>query len=539
MSTDAPAWSLKVLWVRFDAIALGPVQTGFQLAPVIRGTIGTRLRELVCSSPLAASCTSCSSQHLCDFQLLFGSAIKPPRPYVVRVPLHQRHLQQGEPFAFDILLFGEACAALSNVVKALEMAQKRGLGGRSHQFRLSRVDILDSEGHRSAELPYRTLTRKDTKPPTGFAIQDPPAIPGSSFATVRLKVRFLTPTDIKRGTTSRSAPSFQALIDSIGSRCRAMVKRWGTGAVQWPYGAETIKTRRTSGELRIETRRSRSQPGHIHDLSGFVGEVEYTGDLARFAAWLRLGELLHVGDDTAFGAGWFHVQDGDPKRFHRTVWLDGSWPPPPGVELSQIPSSRRTHTREPPSVIEVTSRHDERSEEGMINTNNQYVVASLLEWLGGPKGKERLGRTAPQYATAIRRFGDHLGGRSTVPIALLKESMNEVSKAVSSEKGWSVQTERSYRSRALKAIRLFLEDSSEPAKSKTLQGKRTHTKRAQINTVAQNETARSVPLTSGRSFHFELPADWNMADAKRVAWPLMTLAEDFEPPDPLFGQLGV
>jgi hypothetical protein len=44
-----------------------------------------------------------------------------------------------------------------------------------------------------------------------------------------------------------------------------------------------------------------------HDLSGFVGEVTFAGELAPFLPYLKLGEYLHVGKNAVFGNGWYEI----------------------------------------------------------------------------------------------------------------------------------------------------------------------------------------------------------------------------------------
>lgn len=43
-----------------------------------------------------------------------------------------------------------------------------------------------------------------------------------------------------------------------------------------------------------------------HDLSGFVGNITFEGDLTEF--WPVLGQYLHVGDNAVFGRGWYKIR---------------------------------------------------------------------------------------------------------------------------------------------------------------------------------------------------------------------------------------
>ena len=546
MHLEQEPWSLQAQRLRFNAVALGPIHTGFQLAPIIRGAIGTRLREQVCPTPQAEPCDGCSPEDPCAFRLLFGWGMKPPRPYLVRAPLHPRRLRHGEGFAFDIVLFGEACAYVPEITRAFELVQTAGLGGRTSRFRLTEVALLNFDGRCVLRLPHRDAARArpGDLPRLTLKLDTVDRAVGPEIDAVT--IRFLTPTDIKRRNMSQEVPSFDGLIHGVGRRCARLVERWGTGEVSWPYGADAVVTARSSGHRHIEKRRSTSQSGHLHDLSGFVGEVQYRGAVAPFLPWLRLGELLHVGDDTSFGAGWFHVLDGDVGRFNRAVWLDGSWPPPPGAALGYPPPHRVV-----PAVTMRNSKNGRKDRDTGPNDNEDTMtkrsqlpsIADLLSWLASEAGKDRFGRTVAQYSTAVRRFGSEMGSHDEVGVAELEGSLDDVAKVVAAEAGWSTSTQRSYKSRARAAIKAFGEsnraDRPEPQIARGGKRAGTRTPKAPDRTHGPDANAaplsRSLPLGPARSFRFELPERWTMADAKRAAWHLLSLAEDFEPPDPVFG----
>ena len=43
-------------------------------------------------------------------------------------------------------------------------------------------------------------------------------------------------------------------------------------------------------------------------MGGFVGEVEYRGDISDFVGLLNVGEKVHVGKATGFGLGRFEIE---------------------------------------------------------------------------------------------------------------------------------------------------------------------------------------------------------------------------------------
>ncbi len=42
-------------------------------------------------------------------------------------------------------------------------------------------------------------------------------------------------------------------------------------------------------------------------MGGFVGKVDYQGNLAEFVPLLKLGERVHIGKGTAFGLGRYEI----------------------------------------------------------------------------------------------------------------------------------------------------------------------------------------------------------------------------------------
>jgi CRISPR/Cas system endoribonuclease Cas6 (RAMP superfamily) len=70
--------------------------------------------------------------------------------------------------------------------------------------------------------------------------------------------------------------------------------------------AEAVQTVRVDSQWIDRSRRTRK--GFSQDLSGFVGEVTYRGDIEPFLPLLLLGEYIHVGKNAAFGNGWYRLE---------------------------------------------------------------------------------------------------------------------------------------------------------------------------------------------------------------------------------------
>ena len=119
----------------------------------------------------------------------------------------------------------------------------------------------------------------------------------------RIRVRFLTPTELKGAVT----PDFGVLISRIRDRVSTLSALYGTGAFGIDFKAiGELASRVTATRCEIEqierTRRSRGT-GQTHPLGGFVGLAEYAGDLAEFIPYLEIARWTGVGRQTVWGKG--------------------------------------------------------------------------------------------------------------------------------------------------------------------------------------------------------------------------------------------
>ena len=72
------------------------------------------------------------------------------------------------------------------------------------------------------------------------------------------------------------------------------------------FGEQAEKITTVADSTRwVESSRYSRRREVTHDLSGFVGEVTFEGDLGMFLPYLKLGEYLHVGKNAVFGNGWY------------------------------------------------------------------------------------------------------------------------------------------------------------------------------------------------------------------------------------------
>lgn len=130
---------------------------------------------------------------------------------------------------------------------------------------------------------------------------------GREAAARRVRVRFVTPTELKSGQQLAERPEFGILFGRLRDRISTLRTLYGAGPLDIDFremGARAGAVRMVRCDLRreeVERRSSRS--GHRHPLGGLVGEAEYEGVMGEFLPYLRLGRWVGVGRQTVWGKG--------------------------------------------------------------------------------------------------------------------------------------------------------------------------------------------------------------------------------------------
>ena len=126
-----------------------------------------------------------------------------------------------------------------------------------------------------------------------------------------ITIHYLTPTRITYEGQLHTAPEFHVIIRNLLRRLSNLAYFHCGGEFTLDFKGIIEKSKE------IETR---DGDVHWHDwerysarqdtrmkMGGFIGKVEYRGQLAEFLPLLRLGERLHVGKGTGFGLGRYEI----------------------------------------------------------------------------------------------------------------------------------------------------------------------------------------------------------------------------------------
>lgn len=314
---------------------------------VIRGGFGSTFRRIVCHGNCRDPET-CDLRFVCPYTAVFNPFVPEgsdkisknrdiPRPFVIKAPLETKETYlPGERLSFDLVLVGKIKDYLPYFIVTFKELSQAGLGRNRASVELFGVDHVGRDG---ALVPVYTKNDNLVRPPTeaiswtdlcasdssnngsmnspqagGIRADtqvDPYSYKNGSANVTRITLRFLTPTLLKADGLQARRPAFGPLAKRLRDRINALAYFYcGTGLdidfKAFGEQAERINTVADSTGW-VESSRYSRRREVTHDLSGFVGEVSFEGNLAPFVPYLRLGEYVHVGKNAVFGNGWYEI----------------------------------------------------------------------------------------------------------------------------------------------------------------------------------------------------------------------------------------
>lgn len=300
-------YPLRFSFIARDSVYFPPGKS----SNILRGAFGTIFRRIACV-PQCTGARDCEWRAGCPYARLFEpSAIGPgpsglgdwPRPFVFRaMHLDDVTIAPDSPFHFDLNLFDLNGSAVSYLVLAFAQLARDGLGPRRGRVELTTVSQLNGNGDPSAALYDRgtLLLRQDPEP-----LELP--LESSSESVTRLRLRFLTLTELKGGQQICARPEFGILAARVRDRISTLGELYGPGplAIDFrAFGERAARVRMTRCDIRhVDVSRRSSRTGQTHPIGGFTGEAEYEGDLTEFVPYLRAGQWTGIGRQTVWGKG--------------------------------------------------------------------------------------------------------------------------------------------------------------------------------------------------------------------------------------------
>lgn len=282
-----------------------------QSGNILRGAFGAIFRRIACV-PQCHDVRRCELRWSCPYARMFEpSAVLDgpsgladwPRPFVFRAThLDGCTIESGMRFHFDLNLFDAQTPAIAYLVLTFAQLAREGLARGRKKIELVTVDQLDEAGRPTAVI-YDSVSgnvRQNVEPlqlnlePCGAPVD-------------KVKVQFLTPTELKSGQQLATKPEFGILAARVRDRISALRQLYGSGPLEIDFrgfGERANQIRMTRCNLRqIDVRRQSTRTGQVHPIGGFIGEAEYEGDLTEFVPYLNAAKWTGVGRQTVWGKG--------------------------------------------------------------------------------------------------------------------------------------------------------------------------------------------------------------------------------------------
>ncbi|HIC91590.1 MAG TPA: CRISPR system precrRNA processing endoribonuclease RAMP protein Cas6 [Syntrophaceae bacterium] len=296
------------------------ISTGFFLGSTLRGAFGKVLRNICCIGE-KETCTHCPLAPKCAYQYIFspiwleeyGILSKNQnivRGFVIKPPLSDIKTHR---LSFQMVLMGRLNKWLPYIIVPFKELGKLGLGYHRIPFSLSKISIFDLKRD-TWESIYSE--KDDLVRPKEIAVTWTDLVK-SLKGKNEVTLKFLTPTSLKYNPSGQKgksiqakSPEFHILIKRLRDRINALLNFYCHDRLDIDFkkfGKDAEDVVKVNDKTMWFKRERKRKNGKFHDLSGFMGEVTFRGNLAQFLPYLALGQYIHVGENTAFGNGWFKI----------------------------------------------------------------------------------------------------------------------------------------------------------------------------------------------------------------------------------------
>ena len=296
-AVDFAVYAWRFHFVALSGIAFPPRKA----ANIIRGAFGLAFRKLNCHADCPGA-AECPVRQTCPYARIFepraSAEVGPsgladwPRPFVLRAAnLDGIAIRAGDRFQFDLHVFLRNNPEFRTFTEAFREVGRRGLGPQHGAAALDSVSWLDSDSNPTLKPEPILLPIRD--------LGSPPIH--------KLKLLFLTPTELKQNERLCDLPDFATVFARARDRVATLSHLYGAGPLGLDFGGlgERSRSIRMNHHdiRRVEAERRSSRTGQRHHIGGLVGEAEYEGDLNEFLPILRAARWTGIGRQTVWGKG--------------------------------------------------------------------------------------------------------------------------------------------------------------------------------------------------------------------------------------------
>lgn len=305
-------FNLPLARYRLEFTVETPLHLPAYAGSTLRGAFGGALRAAACMTR-QKTCEACPLLATCPYAVVFETrppageahALQKfshvPHPYVIEPPQWgERDYAPGETLAFHIVLAGRAIDQLALILWAFVRAFQHGVGRGDGTARFLRAIHVGAEETTLLDDTASTLADHETAVPPASTFTDTTTL---TFDTpLRLQV------DGRRATADEHTP--RRLLMALVRRIALIHEFHAGGPLALDFtalgsAAEKLESRKDLHWRDWQRYSSRQQQKMA--LGGVVGSWTLNGDLAPFAAFLHLGQWLHVGKEATFGLGGYRL----------------------------------------------------------------------------------------------------------------------------------------------------------------------------------------------------------------------------------------
>jgi len=296
----------------------------------LRGGFGHVFRKVGCIAR-RGECPPCLLKGVCPYAYVFETPPPAdslilrkypyaPHPFVLEPPLDATTIYEpGSVLTFSLVLIGKGIEYLPYFIYAFDELGRLGLGRDRGTFRLAEVCGEAVSGEAGAWRPIYSGDRKVLT--NGFRVHTGRDLfsahdHGHEHAHVvskEITLHLLTPMRLRFGEALVNHLDFHMLIRNLLRRFSALSYFHCGQQLDLDFKGLIARAQEVKAE-RVEVhwvdwhRYSNRQKRKIQ-MGGLIGQVTYSGPLAEFLPFLRLGELVHVGKGTVMGLGKYHMTD--------------------------------------------------------------------------------------------------------------------------------------------------------------------------------------------------------------------------------------
>lgn len=329
-----------------DSVVLPPF-----LGSTLRGAFGAALKKVFCFVP-HGECGRCWFYEACPYQYIFESPnLIPkqenhpllrgqkelPQPFILIPPvptlkrqtkekkLQRRiinfnedyagnHFSRGETLEFSVLLMGKAAAFWAQVLVAVRLIAKHGLGDRRIPFVLTEAFAHDSQGKSleifSLETPKIASYGISTVPLARIVDLRLQSFINDFSETDSLIIELQTPTRIRIADEISPTITFFDFLKKLTERLEFLAFLYAETAQKIDYrpiledADKIFSTQSSLKNYRYE--QFSNTLGSKTRRDAVLGEIAFQDNsLAKFLPFLAAGELLNIGSNTSAGFGKF------------------------------------------------------------------------------------------------------------------------------------------------------------------------------------------------------------------------------------------